>query len=172
MCFSLAGAGNLNIEHPNQTWSIDISYVPMEKGFMYLTAIIDNYSRYIVGHQLSNTLEAETQTNLLEQSITRYGKPEIINSDQGSQYTCENWVNYLKQHQIKISMDGKGRDTDNAYIERFFRTIKREKIYLNLTSNVSELREMIDDYVDYYNYQRSHQGIERRKPVHLYQQAS
>ena len=105
----------LKINRSNQVWQIDISYVPMERGFMYLTAVIDVYSRYIVGWQLSNTLEKETQTELINALITRYGKPEIINSDQGSQYTSPHWIDFLRDHGIRISMDGKGRATDNIY---------------------------------------------------------
>lgn len=159
----------LNITRSNQVWAIDISYIPMKRGFMYLTVVIDWYSRYVIGWQLSNTLEAETQTELLEQLIDVYGKPEIINSDQGSQYTCENWVSYLKGEYIRISMDGKGRATDNAIIERFFRTIKQEWIYLNPTDKVAELRKGIENYISYYNTKRTHQGINRKIPVNLYQ---
>lgn len=158
----------LNITRSNQVWAIDISYIPMKRGFMYLTVVIDWYSRYVIGWQLSNTLEAETQTELLEQLIDVYGKPEIINSDQGSQYTCENWVSYLKGEYIRISMDGKGRATDNAVIERFFRTIKQEWIYLNPTDKVTELRKGIENYISYYNTKRTHQGINRKIPVNLY----
>jgi len=159
---------DLHINRPNQVWSIDISYIPMKRGFMYLTVVIDWYSRYVIGWQLSNTLESQTQTELLGELIAVYGKPEIINSDQGSQYTAENWVSYLKGQGIKISMDGKGRATDNAIVERFFRTIKQESIYLNPTDNVKELRNMIRDYIIYYNTERTHQGIDRNKPVDLY----
>jgi len=159
---------DLHINRPNQVWSIDISYIPMKRGFMYLTVVIDWYSRYVIGWQLSNTLESQTQTELLGELIAVYGKPEIINSDQGSQYTAENWVSYLKGQGIKISMVGKGRATDNAIVERFFRTIKQESIYLNPTDNVKELRNMIRDYIIYYNTERTHQGIDRNKPVDLY----
>lgn len=112
----------MNITRANQVWAIDISYIPMKKGFMYLTAIIDLYSRYLVGWQISNSLEKQTQTQLLRQAISEYGTPEIINSDQGSQYTCRHWVDTLKEFNIRISMDGKARATDNAFIERWFRT--------------------------------------------------
>ena len=133
---------NLSIINPNQVWAIDISYIPMKNGFMYLTVVVDWYSRKILGWQLSNTLEAETQTEIIKRMVTKYGKPEIINSDQGSQYTSEVWVNLLKELTIKISMDGKGRATDNAIVERTFRTIKQEYIYLNPTSNVKELKKV------------------------------
>ncbi len=122
---------NLAINRANQVWAIDISYIPMKRGFMYLTVVIDWFSSMVIGWQLSNTLEAETQTELVEELIGVYGKPDIINSDQGSQYTSENWINFMKDQQVKVSMDGKGRATDNAIVERFFRTIKQECIYIN-----------------------------------------
>ncbi len=153
----------------NEVWAIDISYVRMKKGFMYLTAVIDLYSRYIVGWQLSNSLEAKTQTHLIKELLEENEKPTIINSDQGSQYTSDEWVNMLKTNGIKISMDGKGRATDNAFVERFFRTIKQEYIYLHPTDSVAELREGIQTYVKYYNKNRTHQGIDRQKPQDLYQ---
>ncbi len=162
---------DLKIRKANQVWGIDISYIPMARGFMYLTVVIDWYSRMVIGWQLSNTLEKETQTELVEELIKNYGKPEILNSDQGSQYTCENWVNFLKGKRIKISMDGKGRATDNAIVERFFRTIKQECVYIKPTEKVRELREIIKEYIHYYNQKRTHQGIERKIPVNLYQRS-
>lgn len=162
---------NLKAERPNQVWAIDITYVPMKKGFMYLTAIIDLYSRYVVGWQISNSLEKETQTELLADAIEKHGKPEIINSDQGSQYTCEHWTSYLKERRIQISMDGKGRATDNSYIERFFRTIKWKHIYLHSAKDGLELYKGVDTFVEKYNH-RKHQGIGRKKPIQLYQQAA
>lgn len=158
---------DLKITRPNQVWATDISYIPMEKGFMYLTAVIDLYSRYLVGWQLSNSLEAETQTELITELVELYGKPEIINSDQGSQYTSEQWVSCLKEHQISISMDGKGRATDNAFIERFFRSIKYDYIYLSPARTGLELYQGLKNYVKKYN-NRKHQGIKRKKPIHLY----
>ena len=145
---------DLSIQAPNQVWAIDISYVPMEKGFMYLSVVIDWHSRFVLGWQLSNTLEAETQTELMEELIGIYGKPQIINSDQGSQYTCPNWIDFLQSRTIKISMDGKGRATDNAIVERFFRTIKQECIYLKPSTTVKELTTEIADFIDYYNQRR------------------
>jgi len=161
----------LKINRPNQVWAIDISYIPMKQGFMYLTAIIDIYSRYIVGWQISNSLEKKTQTELLHAAVQRYGPPEIINSDQGSQYTCQHWVETLKELQIQISMDGKGRATDNAFIERFFRTIKQKHIYLNPAQNGLVLYKGIDLFIAKYNHRR-HQGINRKKPVDLYSKAA
>ncbi|WP_227411592.1 IS3 family transposase [Cruoricaptor ignavus] len=157
----------LKIERPNQVWQIDISYIPMKRGFMYLTAIIDVYSRYIVGWQLSNTLEMETQTSAMNEAIKKYGKPEIVNSDQGSQYTSNHWIESMETHGVKISMDGKGRATDNIYIERFFRTIKYDYIYLNPVESGWELYEGIRDFISGY-HRRSHQGINLQKPKDLF----
>jgi len=161
----------LSIVRPNQVWAIDISYIPMKHGFMYLTGIIDLYSRFIVGWQISNSLEKETQTELLKAAIGKYDKPEIVNSDQGSQYTCAHWVETLKSLDIKISMDGKGRATDNAIIERWFRTIKQTHIYLNPAENGLDLYEGIDKFVKKYN-DRRHQGIGRKKPIELYKRVA
>ena len=157
----------LKIEKANQVWQIDISYIPMKRGFMYLTAIIDVYSRYIVGWQLSNTLEKETQTLVMNDAIKKYGKPEIVNSDQGSQYTSNHWIECMGNHRIKISMDGKGRAIDNIYIVRFFRTIKYDYIYLNPVESGWELYEGIQDFIKGYN-KRSHQGINNQKPKDLF----
>lgn len=161
----------LEITHPNQVWAIDITYVPMRKGFMYLTAIIDLYSRYIVGWQVSNSLEKETQTALLKTAVARHPTPEIINSDQGSQYTSQHWVETLKDLGIRISMDGKGRATDNAFIERFFRTIKQKHIYLYPAENGLELYQGVRGFITKYNNRR-HQGINRTKPIDRYTQAA
>jgi len=162
---------SMKIELANQVWAIDITFIPMKSGFMYLTAIIDLYSRYIVGWQISNTLEKETQTELLRQAVAEYGTPQILNSDQGSQYTCQHWVETLKEMGIRISMDGRGRATDNAFIERWFRTIKQKHIYLHPAGNGLELYEGIDTFVRKYN-RRKHQGINRRKPIDLYRNAA
>lgn len=162
----------LKIDRPNQVWAIDITYIPMKSGFMYLTAVIDVYSRYIVGWGVSNTLEAEASLNVLKQAIREHGKPEIINSDQGSQYTCEQWVEYLKKEEITISMDGKGRATDNIFIERFWRTLKYDYVYLNPANDGLELYQGVKAYIRYYNHEQSHQGIGRKIPAELYQPAA
>ena len=119
----------MRIGRPNLVWSTDISYIPMGKGFLYLYAIIDVYSRYIVSWGVYSTLEAGNAIEVLERAIRQHGTPEILNSDQGSQYTCKEWEDALKKHEIKISMDGKGRCKDNIWIERFWRTIKNEYVY-------------------------------------------
>lgn len=158
---------NLDVTHTNQVWQIDITYIPMTRGFMYLTAIIDVYSRFLVGWKLSNTLDKENQTEAVKESIERNGCPELINSDQGSQFTCEHWIQKLKDHKITISMDGRGRATDNIYIERFFRTIKQDYVYLNPAQDGLELYRGIAQYIGKYN-QRRHQGINRQKPIERY----
>jgi len=162
----------LNIERPNQVWEIDITYIPMKTGFMYLTAIIDVYSRYIVGWGLSNSLAAENCINVLKQAILINGKPEIVNSDQGSQFTCDLWIELLEKEEIKISMDGKGRAIDNIFIERFWRTIKVDYIYLHPMSNGTELYKGINQFISHYNNHQTHQGIGRKIPVTLYIKAA
>jgi putative transposase len=129
----------LKITRPNQVWGIDITYIPMANGFMYLTAIIDLYSRYIVGWDLFNSLNAENTLEVLKQAIDQHGKPEIINSDQGSQFTCALWTEFVDKAGITISMDGRGRATDNIFIERFWRTLKQDYVYLHPAESGTEL---------------------------------
>lgn len=161
----------LDIVRPNQVWAIDITYIPMANGHLYLTAIIDVFSRYIVGWDISNTLAAEASLRVVRQAIADHGKPEILNSDQGSQFTCQEYVEYLKENDIKISMDGKGRALDNIYIERFWRTIKYQYIYLNPAADGLVLRRGIKKWLHRY-HNRDHQGIDRVKPAVKYQQAA
>lgn len=162
----------LNIERPNQVWAIDITYIPMKNGFMYLTAIIDLYSRFIVGWGISNSLDAEASLSVMKQAILNHGKPEIINSDQGSQFTCEDWIDAMTKEDITISMDGKGRAVDNIFIERFWRSLKYDHVYLNPADDGLELYKGIKEYMEYYNYKLHHQGIGRRIPVDLYNPAA
>ena len=159
---------DLTIESPNQVWGIDITYIAMRKGFMYLTAIIDLHSRYIVGWGLHNTLQAENVKEVLEDAISNHGKPDIVNSDQGSQFTCPLWIDTLKKHTIRISMDGKRRAIDNIYIESFWRTIKRDYVYLNPCENGLELYQGIKWFMVYYNTIKTHQGIDRQTPESIY----
>ena len=164
---------NLPIVKPNQVWALDITYVPMPKGFMYLLAIIDLYSRYIVGWSLSNTMEAQWVVETLKTAIGRFGKPGIINSDQGSQFTSEDYVNYVKSLiTVEISMDGKGRATDNAFVERFFRTIKYEKIYLEHPETGNELHQVCSQFIHYYNEKRDHSSIGNIAPIERYSKAA
>jgi len=163
----------LNINRPNMVWAIDITYIPMSKGFLYLTAIIDIYSRYIVAWDLHNSLDASNALSVLKQAIAEHGKPEIINSDQGSQFTSALWTEFLESpdSKIKISMDGKGRAIDNIFIERFWRTIKYDHVYLRPASNGTQLYIGLDEFIKRYN-RKAHQGIGRIAPVKLYKQAA
>jgi putative transposase len=156
----------LNITHANQVWCTDITYIPMRNGFMYLTAIIDVYSRKIIGWGISNSLSAHWCKNVLEEAIANYGKPEIINSDQGTQYTSALWTQYLEQNKILISMDGKGRALDNIWIERFWKSIKYNYIYLNPADDGFELYEGVQNHIAYYN-DKTHQTT-RQKPNDRY----
>jgi putative transposase len=158
----------MEITHSNQVWAIDITYIPMQKGFLYLTAVIDLDSRYVVGWDISNTLDAASSLRVLQQAIADYGKPQIVNSDQGSQFTCKLWVEYLKGQSIQISMDGKGRAIDNVFIERLWRSVKYEYVYLSPAADAKQLFEGLARYFQYYNHRRPHQGIGRIKPAELY----
>jgi len=164
---------NLNVERANQVWQIDISYIPMRYGFMYLVAIIDVHSRYIVGWDISNTMEASWVIKTVKKAIKEHGAPEIINSDQGTQFTSEEYVQYIKSLEtVKISMDGKGRATDNAFIERFFRTIKYDRLYLNPSRDGHELYNECEDFINYYNHRRSHSSIGKVAPIKVYKTAA
>ncbi len=159
-------------ERKNQVWSIDITYVPMKKGFMYLFAIIDVYSRYIVNWGVSNSMTAEWCASVIKDAIAIHGKPEIINSDQGSQFTSDVYINLLKENNIKISMDGKGRAIDNIYIERFWRSIKYEDIYFKMYENGTDLYDGINAYIRKYNEERPHQSLNYDTPTKWYNNAA
>lgn len=162
----------LKIERSNQLWEIDITYIPMAKGFMYLTAIIDVFSRYVVAWDLFNSLDADNSLSVLKMAIELHGKPEIINSDQGSQFTCALWTEYAESQNITISMDGRGRATDNIYIERLWRTVKRDYIYICPADNGTELFKGLNRFFDYYNNKKKHQGIQRCIPASLYKKVA
>jgi len=155
----------LDICRSNQVWSMDITYIPMKKGFMYLCAVIDWHSRYLLGWKLSNTLSADFCIETLEESVAAYGKPEIVNTDQGSQFTSDAFTGWVKAKDICLSMDGKGRATDNVMIERFWRSLKYEKIYLHGYANNLELFLGITEYVYFYNEQRKHQSLGYKTPA-------
>ena len=159
---------DLKSTRPNQVWAIDITYIPMPKGFLYLTAIIDVYSRYVVGWGISNSLDASCSLNVTKEAIQRYGKPEIINSDQGSQFTCHEWIELLEKEEIRISMDGKGRAIDNIFIERFWRSVKWDYVYIKIPADGLELYSGLKDYMDYYNNRLCHQGIDHQIPAVRY----
>jgi putative transposase len=162
----------MEITRPDQVWEIDITYIPMAKGFMYLTAIIDVYSRFVVGWNISNSLDAENCLQVLIGAIGKYGKPDIVNSDQGSQFTSALWTEYLDNEDIKISMDGKGRAIDNIFIERLWRTVKQDYIYLSPIETGLELYGGLEMFFDHYNKHKTHQGIGRVTPVTLYRPAA
>lgn len=158
----------LKIEKANQVWEIDITFVPMKRGFMYLTAIIDVYSRYVVGWDVFNSLDAQNTLEVLKRAIGTHGSPWMINSDQGSQFTCVLWTEWVESQNILISMDGRGRATDNIYIERLWRTVKRDYIYISPCDNGTELFKGLKMFFDYYNNMKRHQGIGRCIPASLY----
>lgn len=159
---------NMEITEANQVWAIDITYIPMKKGFMYLVAIIDLYSRYVVGWSVSNSMDAEWCQQTLQEAIREHGKPEIINTDQGSQFTSTIFTDYVLNHDIKLSMDGKGRATDNAFIERLWRSVKYEKLYLSPPTDGLDLYYQVQTYFNYYNNERRHSSIDNQKPVELF----
>lgn len=152
---------DLAITRPNQVWSTDITYIPMKQGFMYLTAIIDVYSRKILGWSISNSLGAQWCLQLLQNTIQTHGKPEIINSDQGSQYTCYGWTHFNVDAGIKISMDGKGRALDNVWIERFWKSLKYDYVYLHPAEDGFDLYEGIQKHIEHYN-NKTHQTINQK----------
>jgi len=161
----------MTITHSNQVWSTDITYIPMKSGFMYLVAIIDWFSRYILTWRLSNTLDGAFCVVALNQALAN-GQPKIFNTDQGSQFTAHAFTQPLLDANIRISMDGRGRALDNIFIERFWRTIKYEDIYLKDYETVPALKIGLTDYFDFYNHQRLHQSLEYRTPFEVYQQHS
>lgn len=158
---------DITILRPNHVWMIDITYLRLDNGFMYLVALIDVYSRYVVGWSLSNTLETDFCIEALRQGLA-LGVPEIINSDQGCQFTSAEWVDCLRESGIQISMTGKGRCADNIYIERFWRSVKREEFYLNDYNSVKELKSAIGAYIEFYNQRRWHQSLGYKTPAAVY----
>lgn len=157
----------VEIVRPNQVWSTDITYVPMSQGFMYLTAIIDWYSRYILAWQLSNTLDGHFCRVALHQALAT-AKPEIFNTDQGGQFTAHAFTSILSAAEIQISMDGRGRALDNIFIERFWRSVKYEDIYINEYRTVSSLSDGLGKYFPFYNDKRPHQSLGYRTPTEVY----
>ena len=158
----------LNIKRPNQVWCADITFIPMRRGYMYLFAIMDWYSRKIIGLELSNTLDLSFCLNCLKRAINHSGIPEIMNTDQGSQFTSEQWTSYLKDTGIIISMDGKGRWLDNVAIERFWRSIKYEDIYLKSYETANDLARGVKAYIIRYNQYRPHQSLDEATPDEVY----
>jgi putative transposase len=158
---------NLAITRPNQVWATDITYLPMAKGFLYLVAIIDVYSRYVLSWRLSNTLDTNFCIEALEEAFKK-GTPEIFNTDQGTQFTSEPFTGLLKSHGVRISMDGKGSYNDNLFIERLWRTVKYEEVYLKAYQDGKEARYNIRSYFRFYNFERPHQALGYRTPAEVY----
>jgi putative transposase len=160
----------LKILYRNQVWAVDITYLPMARGFMYLFAIIDLFSRYVVGWDISNNMEAEWCADVLQQAREEHGDPEILNSDQGSQFTSDIWIKGCEG--IRLSMDGKGRAIDNIFIERLWRSVKYEHVYLRPASDGLELFEGLQTYFEFYNKQRRHQSLESMTPASVYHETA
>ena len=158
---------NAVIDRPNQAWSIDITYVPIKRGFLYLTAVIDWYSRCIVGWEVDDTLDTRMVINALKKAF-RIAKPVILNSDQGCQFTSHEYMEFLKENKIRQSMDGKSRWADNIMIERWFRSFKYEEAYLTQYSNLKEARAAIAKYIHTYNFERKHSAIGYETPAYMY----
>jgi len=158
----------LDIVRANQVWSTDITYIKIKGGMVYLAAIIDWYSKAILSWRISNTMDTDLVMGVLNEALSLYGKPEIFNTDQGSQYTSYIHTQTLKNNDIIISMDGKGRATDNICIERFWRSAKVEKIYLNEYERVSVLKSDVKDYIEFYNHRRFHETLKYKKPMNVY----
>jgi putative transposase len=157
----------LKIDKPNQVWMVDITYLKLGRRFVYLVAFIDVFSRYIVGWSLGETLSTDNCLKALKSAL-RKATPEIVNSDQGSQFTSGDWIEQLTKANIKISMNGKGRCIDNIYIERFWRTIKYEAIFLNEYHDFNELKKAIKKYIHFYNFERYHQRLNYQTPSDVY----
>ncbi len=155
------------ITRPNQVWTADITYIPMARGFLYLVAIMDWYSRYVLAWRLSNTLEADFCVEALEEAL-RTGVPEIFNTDQGAQFTSQTFTGLLEQHGVRVSMDGKGRYTDNLFIERLWRSLKYEEVYLKAYAGGKEARAGIRGYFDFYNLERPHQALGYQTPAEVF----
>lgn len=168
---------DLPITELNQAWGIDITYVPMKKGFLYLCAIIDLHTRYVVNWSLSNTMTAAWVRSIVEEAIIQHGKPQIINSDQGSQFTSDEYTSLFTDEKsigfgMKISMDGKGRAIDNIFIERLWKSVKYENIYLHVYEDGVQLYEGLQNYFNFYNNERMHQSLNYKTPASLYRMAA
>ncbi len=159
----------MEITQADQVWCADVTYLPMAHGFLYLVAIMDWRSRRVLSWQLSNTLEADFCVEALQEAIEQHGCPAIFNTDQGSQFTSTDWIDELKANSIKISMDGKGRWMDNVFIERLWRSLKYECVYLNAFDNMKEAKEKINTWIDYYNHERPHSSLNDQTPNEVYE---
>ena len=158
----------VKIDRPDQVWATDITYIPMARGFVYLVAIVDWFSRRVLAHRVSITMDSDFCVEALEEAISLYGKPGIFNSDQGSQFTGGDFTRVLLGHEIAISMDGKGAWRDNVFVERLWKSVKYEEVYLRAYDTVAEARASLGRYLDFYNHLRPHSSLDRRTPDEAY----
>jgi putative transposase len=158
----------LAVVRPNQVWAMDITYIPMARGFVYLAAVIDWFSRRVLAWRLSITMEAEFCIEAVEEALARHGKPEIFNTDQGSQFTSIAFTGLLRDNAIAISMDGRGSWRDNIFVERLWRSVKYEEVYLRAYDSVSQARASLGRYLDFYNRKRPHSSLDARTPDRAY----
>lgn len=156
------------VERPNQVWAMDISYIPMARGFVYLAAVVDWFSRRVLSHRVSITMEADFCIEALEEALVRHGRPEIFNTDQGSQFTSEAFTGVLIKNGIAISMDGKGAWRDNVFVERIWKSVKYEEVYLRAYDSVADARASIGRYLNFYNTRRPHSSLDRKTPDEAY----
>ena len=161
---------NLAVTRANQVWALDTTYIPMAKGFVYLTAVVDVASRRVLAHKVATTLEAYHAVEIMEQAYARYGMPEIVNTDQGSQFTAEEFTDVVLSRGVKLSMDGKGAWRDNVFVERLWRGVKYERVYLKAYDSVSAARADIAEYVNWYNTERPHSSLDDQTPDKMYWQ--
>ena len=168
MAFGVSLLQGLEINRPNQVWCTDITYIPVERGFFYLVAVMDWHSRKVLSWRLSNTMDTSFCIEALEEALKKYGKPEIFNTDQGSQFTSDEWIKVLKDANVKISMDGKGRWMDNVFIERLWRSVKYECLFLHDWAFGSEVRAGFEKWFDHYNAERPHQAMDYQTPDEVY----
>lgn len=159
---------DLTVCRPNQVWCCDITYIRLKAGFIYLVAVMDWYSRYVLGWKISNSLDTSFCVEALQDALLYYGCPEIFNTDQGSQFTSEAFTGILLANGIKISMDGRGRAFDNIFIERLWRTVKYEEVFLHDYKSIGDAKEQLEKYFKYYNYERHHQALDYKKPAEIY----
>jgi putative transposase len=155
---------DLTIDRPNQVWATDITYIPMKRGFVFLVAILDWATRKVLAHRVSTSMTPDFCVEALEEAIAQYGRPEIFNTDQGSQFTSEDFTRVLKDHDVKISMDGKGRWVDNVFVERLWKSVKYEHVYLHAYESVSEAKQQLASYFEFYNTARPHSSLGGQTP--------
>ena len=160
------------IDQPNQVWCADITYIPMKRGFLYLVAIMDWATRKVLAHRVSNTMHADFCVDALKEAMAKYGKPQIMNTDQGSQFTGGEWTGALKAAGVQISMDGRGRYLDNIFIERLWRSLKQEAVYLHELSDGFTARRVIRDWIKFYNHDRPHRAHDGKTPAWVYENSS